>query len=151
MGRLGTSYRMEALLEGIKPRGWRSGWTGRWFGPSTVRVVAVNRSDLPEVREVASRILGGPAYAAHRDHNGTVYGRVATVEADTGFYVAATEHPDCLACLSNVMSAITHAAVTGSIGATYGSKQAVKPYHELEPDEMPVYEEHNVKMMRSGR
>lgn len=72
----GVARRLESLLKGIRPRAWRSGWTDETFGPQSVRVLAVNRSDLPEVREVAARILGGPVYPAHLNHEGTVYARV---------------------------------------------------------------------------
>lgn len=157
MGRLGTSWALEALLQGVKPRAWRSGWAGRMFGPATVRTVAVTRSDLPEVREVASRILGGPAYAAFKNHEGTVYGRVATVEADTGFYVASIEHEGCLECYSHIFAAIAHAAATGSVGATYGgSREEFIPSREGgtrwdDPDGTLVRHMHQIKMMRSGR
>ena len=157
MGRLGTSAALEMLLRGVKPRAWRSGWAGRMFGPATVRVVAVTRSDLPEVREVASRILGGPAYAAFKNHEGTVYGRVATLEADTGFRLERTTHEGCLACYSHIFAATAHAAATGSVGATYGSAaDRFIPSREGgtrwdDPDGVLVREVHEVTVKRSGQ
>jgi hypothetical protein len=118
MARLATAWGQTSLIpQGQKGyRMWRSGEA------SGVRVLATQRSHSPEVQAVASRIFGEPAFPSHVDSQGTIYGRVRTLEEDTqGWRVWAAEHDtDCLACMRFIVPAISHAAVTGSIGATYG-------------------------------
>jgi hypothetical protein len=62
-------------------------------------------------------------YPAYRGHEGTVYGRVATLAEDTGFRLVSALHDGCLTCYGYISPAITHAAVTGSVGATYGDQR----------------------------
>lgn len=144
--RLATAWSQTSLI----PRGregyrrWRSG------SASGVRVVATSRSHSPEVQALASRIFGGPAFPSYESHDGTVYGRVSTLTEDTkGWRITETLHGvECLACIRHTVSAIAQAAVTGSVGATYGTDRPMKGHWELEEGEEMTYEKHLVTVSR---
>lgn len=143
--RLAAAWHQETLI----PKGragfrmWRSGKVGE------ARVAATSRSHSQDAQNAASRILGGLAFPSYTSGSGTVYGRVDTLQEDTGGWVVLeTAHPNCPACVSSIVEAISLAAVRGSVEATYGTSR----FDHWADDErlVPVYAEHHVKIGRAS-
>lgn len=140
--RLADAWNQASLI----PRG-RQGFR-RWRSGTVhgARLVATSRSHTTTAQVTASRILGGLAFPSYTDTSGTVYGRVDTLQTDTGGWtILDTAHLACPQCVEHIVSAISMAAVSGSTEARHG--RSLWTGGDADEDQ---YVEHWVKIGRAS-